>query len=74
MLKIGENALLMEADNPRIKRELRELKQRGMILDQHRENHRIWELKEGVEQRWTCGEVEYYAVVLKIYGIGCPSS
>ena len=66
MLKIGENALL--------KRELRELKYRGMILVQYRENHRIWELKEGVEQRWTCGEVEYYAVETEIYGIGCPSS
>jgi hypothetical protein len=62
MLKIGENALLRDEDNPRIMRELRELKHWGMILVQYRENHRIWELKEGVEQRWTCGEVEYYAV------------
>lgn len=66
--KIGENALLRDADNPRIKRELRELR---MILVQHRENHRIWELKEGVERRWTCGKVEYYGVESKKkkYGI-----
>lgn len=38
-----------------------------MILDQYREDHRIWELKEEVEQRRTCGEVECYAVETKIY-------
>ena len=66
---IGKNALLRDADNPRIKRKLRELKHWEMILDQHREDHRIWELKEGIEQSWTCGEVyvECYAVETKIY-------
>ena len=60
-LKIGENDLPRDVHNRRIKSGLKELKHRGMMLVQHRENHRIWELEEGDERRWTCGEAEYYS-------------